>query len=173
MLESYIKSSNIIEMIEEGSSEDETMHKVLFRVVGPSEAWSRLMLTLLRAPDDDSDFMVSIRKEYYIDDANKPTFVWVLVIYGDLDEAFSEIGPLLSVAAPKKTTKRPAVPETKKSSPAVQRKTYRSEDGVRTVSKIALPFRRGNRDDTGKVKTLANHRGVGAFVSNVTTDRGL
>ena len=169
MLKEYIKSSNIIEMIEEDSNEDESMHKVTLRVTGSPKDWSGLIKEALMCPDDDSDYMLSIRKEYYISDENTPTFVWVLVIWGDLSEAFDELGPVLQ----QQVAVKPAAPAPPKPAPAakpssIKRKSYRTDDGVRVVSSVPLPFRRGNRDNPGKNKTLASPKGLGAYVSNVT-----
>jgi len=169
MLKEYIKSSNIIEMIEEDSNEDESMHKATLRVTGSPKDWSSLIKEALMCPDDDSDYMLSIRKEYYISDENTPTFVWVLVIWGNLSEAFDELGPVLQQRASTETkvVVPPAADPPAKAS-SIKRKSYRSEDGVRVVSSIPLPFRRGNRDNPGTTKTLGSPKGIGAYVSNVT-----
>jgi hypothetical protein len=158
MLREFIKSSNIIELIEEGSNEDASMYKVTLRVVG-----------------SPSDYLPSVRKEYYISDANMPTFVWVLVIWGDLEEAFGEIGPVIRLASespmidiPEKTA---PPPRKLNSTSAIRKRSHRTKDGIRTVLSIPLPFRRGNRDNPGTTRKLGSRKGIGAFVSN-TSDGG-
>lgn len=160
MLERFVKASNIIELIEESSNEDKTSHKALFRVVGSEKAWSGLMLDILRVPEDDSDFLVSVRKEYFISDENRPSFVWVLMIWGDILQALLEIGPVLQTqnSAP---LRAPA-----EVSPAPKRKGSHTKV-TEAVSTIPLPFRRGNRNDPGVTRSLSNRKGVGAFVSTI------
>lgn len=170
MLKNYIKGSNIIELVSEDTNEDSSMYKAVLRVIGKSEEWSSTIVDLLMSPDDDSDYVVSVRKEYYISEENKPTFCWVLVIWGNLFESFAELGPLLqrkSQAPPKK-----AAPKREAPKPS-NKKIYRTEDGVREVGRVRLPFKRGRRDDPGTTKTLGNRKGVGAYVSNVTSSGGL
>jgi len=175
MLREFIKSSNIIELIEEGSNEDASMYKVTLRVVGSPSSWSGLIREILLRPDDDSDYLPSVRKEYYISDANMPTFVWVLVIWGDLEEAFGEIGPVIRLASespmidiPEKTA---PPPRKLNSTSAIRKRSHRTKDGIRTVLSIPLPFRRGNRDNPGTTRKLGSRKGIGAFVSN-TSDGG-
>lgn len=170
MLKNYIKGSNIIELVSEDTNEDSSMYKAVLRVIGKSEEWSSMIVDLLMSPDDDSDYVVSVRKEYYISEENKPTFCWVLVIWGDLFESFAELGPILQrksqalvkQAAPKKETPKPS-----------NKRIYKTEDGIREVGRVKLPFKRGRRDDPGTTKTLGSRKGVGAYVSNVTSNGGL
>ena len=161
MLERYITASNIIELIEESSNDDRTSHKAIIRVVGPERAWSGLMLEVLRVPEEGSDFIVSVRKEYFLSDENKPSFVWVLMIWGDLLQAFSEVGPVLHRKTHRKS---PGGGKGGASSP----KAKGSHTVVtESVSTIPLPFRRGNRNDPGVTRSLSNRKGVGAFVSTI------
>ena len=129
-----------------------------------------MIVDLLMSPDDDSDYVVSVRKEYYISEENKPTFCWVLVIWGDLFESFAEIGPLLQKES--KSPSKNVAPKREAPKPSNKR-VYRTEDGIREVGKVNLPFKRGRRDDPGTTKTLGSRKGVGAYVSNVTSNGGL
>lgn len=175
MLKNYIKGSNIIELVDESTNEGSTQSVTTVRIVGSQKDWSKLMVELLMSPDDDSDYIVSIRKEYFISDDNHPTFVWRILTWGDLFEAAAELGPILQgfqvEPTPRSTPTAPEAAEAPRPT-AVQTKTYKTQDGTRTVSSIKLPFRRGRRDDPGTTKTLGK-RGIGAFVSNVTADGGL
>jgi hypothetical protein len=173
MLKPYIKSSNIIELIEESSNEDGTSAKALLRVVGPTEEWSRLMIELLRVPEEDSEFLLSIRKEYFISEENIPSFVWVLMIWGDLSDAAAEIGPVLQQKAVVTKVAPPVPPPAPPAASKIRTKKYRTDDGTRIVSSVPLPFRRGNRDNPGGTKTLGDRSRVGAYVSTVSTDGGL
>lgn len=182
LLHKYMKSSKVIELIEEGSNEDASMHKALVRVLGSPQDWSKLLVSILMSPDDDSDFAVSIRKEYYISEQNDPTFVWVIVIWGDLLEAAAEIGPIIQMASPAQDPVPPAkaplsraaeANRTQPPSSQLRRRTIRSDDGVRTVTTVPLPFKRGNRDNPNTTRTLGSKKGVGAYVSNVTGGEGL
>jgi hypothetical protein len=170
MLKKYMKGSNIIELVEETENEDRTAYKAILRVVGDNASWSTLMVDILRAPDEDSEFICSIRKEYYISEENSPTFCWVLAMWGHLDDAFDEVGPVIKVrrqTSPKKAPS-PAPEPTVQNKGKVTRKVSRSNDGVRVVSSIPLPFKRGSRDDPGKTKTLNDRKGVGAYVENMS-----
>ena len=171
MLKRFIKTSNIIELIEESSNEDGTSHKAVLRVTGSAGDWSALMVKILQSPDNDSEFLVSVRKEYFISDANKPSFVWVLMIWGDLLQACSEVGPViqtLTQAAQEPLIEAPARgPEKAAPTKTAHRKVYKSEDGSRVVSAIPLPFRRGQRDDPGHSRSLSSRKGVGAYVSTI------
>lgn len=171
MLKNYIKGSNIIELVSEDTNEDSSMYKAVLRVIGKSEEWSSIIVDLLMSPDDDSDYVVSVRKEYYISEENKPTFCWVLVIWGDLFESFAELGPILQRESQAPVVKQ-AAPRKEVPKPP-NKKIYRTEDGVREVGRVKLPFKRGRRDDPGTTKTLGSRKGVGAYVSNVTSNGGL
>lgn len=174
MLNPYIKGSNIIELVSEETNDDSTMYKGVLRVIGDTKAWSNLIVDVLRAPDSDSDYLTSIRKEYYISEDNQPTFCWVLVIWGDVFEAFAEIGPLLQKNVEAKPSPRtPPASAPKKAASNIKRTAYKTEDGTRTVTTVPLPFRRGSRNDPGTTKTLGARKGPGAFVSNVTSSGGL
>lgn len=171
MLKNYIKGSNIIELVSEDINEDSSMYKAVLRVIGKSEDWSPMIVDLLMSPDDDSDYVVSVRKEYYISEENKPTFCWVLVIWGELFESFAELGPILQRES--KTSANQADTRMEASPKPSNKKIYRTEDGIREVGKVKLPFKRGRRDDPGTTKTLGSRKGVGAYVSNVTSNGGL
>ncbi len=173
MLSPYIKDSNIIELVSEDTNEDSSMYKAVLRIVGDPASWSSLIVKILRTPDDDSEYLVSVRKEYYLSEENTPSFCWVLVVWGDMFEAFSELGPLLQ-------STRPTAPSVAVTSPAgpspspstLNKRVSREGDGVRTITSVPLPFKRGSRDNSGKTKTLGS-RGLGAYVSNVTSDGGI
>lgn len=177
MLKAYIKGSNIIELVSEDTNEDSSMYKAVLRVVGKTEDWSSMIVKLLMAPDEDSDYLTSVRKEYYISDENKPTFCWVLVVWGDVFEAFAEIGPIIqsatSSAKPTPPKRKVAAAPQPSTNSIITRKTFKTEDGMRVVSSVPLAFKRGRRDDPGTTKTLGKRKGVGAFVSNVTGNGGL
>jgi len=164
MLKNYIKGSNIIELVSEDSNEDATQHKAVLRIVGKTKDWSSLMVDLLMCPDDDSGYLVSVRKEFYISDENTPAFCWVLLIWGDVFEAFAELGPLLQrqTSVPRASQEPSAQADPVRSN----RKAYRTEDGMRVVTTVALPFKRGRRDDPGTTRKLGDSKGVGAYVSN-------
>jgi hypothetical protein len=175
MLKNYIKGSSVIELIEESPNEDNSYLKASIRIIGDTKDWSKLMVELLMAPDQDSDYVVSIRKEYFLSGDNRPTFMWMVLIWGDLFEAAAEIGPIIqgfSQTQEQPEVALPAEPDETPRSSLVRRSSHQTQDGVRTISSVPLPFRRGRRDDPGVTKTLGK-RGVGAYVSNVTADGGL
>ena len=164
MLSDYVKSSNIIELISEETSEDGVTHKALIRV-GNFEFWHKLIVELLNVPDEDSEYGISIRKEFFLGEEGAPTFVWVLLLWGVLEEAAAEIGPVLSVSTTEIST-----PQKINGSQQTQRNEGRVvvvNDGMRTVTRIPLPHRRGRRDDPGVTKTLGSRK-LGAFVSTIS-----
>ena len=180
MLKNYIKGSNIIELVEESKNEDATSYKAILRVTGDPAAWSSIIVEILMAPDEDSEYLTSVRKEYYISEDNSPTFCWVLIVWGDLFQAFAEIGPILQQSGPSEAVSvkepksvDPPVVHTQKRPSSVVKRIHRTEDGNRIVGTVPLPFKRGSRDNPGTTRTLGKKKGVGAYVSNVTSDGGL
>ena len=171
MLTGLIKDSNIVEIVFEESNEDGDSHKVLLRVLN-NKAWGRCVLLMLRTQEEDVDFGVSVRKEYYLDEGS-PEFIWVVLLWGELDEACEEIAPILNkrVGPP---APPPSVSVAAESVPSrVRKRTYNTEDGPRTINTIALPHSRGRRDiDPDTVKRVGTP-GKGATVTSVRDAGGI
>ena len=170
MLAETVKSSNIIEAITEESAEDGSSHKLLFRVLN-KKRWSKLLVSIIKLAQDEEDFGISVRKEYFFDEA--PTFVWVLLVWGDLDSAVEFLSPHLS--------KRAGPPKPPPSVSVVKAPRHRTEmrtadDGTRyEVTTLPLPFRRANRNTKSPDEVRrwgASTRGRGATVGTPTIAGG-
>jgi hypothetical protein len=168
MFKSYCSRSNYIELISEETDDSGTQHKVLFRVTNQS-AWSTALVDLLRFAEDEEDYLVSVRKEYLLKDGS-PTFMWVLIVYGNLDAAATDLGPFLCARI--QTPARPSTTAIVEEPPPAPTQTYIKErrimtdDGVRVIKEVPLAFRRGARDrpSAGTVKRFGDSR-KGAFVT--------
>jgi len=170
MLSEAVKSSNIIETIAEESAEDSSSHKLLFRVLN-KKRWSKLLVSIIKLAQEEEDFGISVRKEYFFDEA--PTFVWVLLVWGDLDSAVDFLGPHLSKrAGPPKPPPSVSVV----SAPRNRTELRTADDGSRyEVTTVPLPFRKANRNTRSPDEVRrwgAPTRGLGATVGAPTIAGG-
>lgn len=89
MIEEKIGASGFLEVasreVEEGSS------KLLLRVRDP-RAWERLLGRLLRGARGQEDFGLAVNKSYFLDDAGELVYCWVVLTWGDLEEADAFLG---------------------------------------------------------------------------------
>ena len=167
MFQETTKHSHIIKILSEESSEEGDTHKLCVRVLNQSK-WEDMMYKILVASDEKEDFGVSIRKEFYLNEDKKPSFIWSILLWGDLDSSVDELTPIFS--------KRGAPPPPPKSlgvSVPVSRsapvKAQVSADGTIT-KKVALPHKRGSRNkDPNTVIRIGDnsHKGIRATVSNL------
>ena len=67
--------------------------------VKDEKAWERRLVALLKtAKAEDSPFDVAINKSYFLSDAGKPTYAWVLLVFGDFNAAENTLQQLLQQA---------------------------------------------------------------------------
>lgn len=170
MFDRYISRSKSLELIEEESSEDGVAHKVTFRVTD-LHAWNTQLIQILEFADTEEDYVLSIRKEYFLREG-KPAFVWNMMVWGDYASAAQDLGPFLLVTPAKKqgrmktakTTELVVDPtSTGRRSIMSVRKHVTDEGKEWTSKKVRLPHRRGGRDDPGTTKKMGDKR-RGAFV---------
>ena len=162
MFATQIERSSVVSLISEETSEDEASHKVLLRVAD-MRRWGKIVVSLLKAPEESGDepsFGVSIRKEYYLDESGSPTFCWVLLFWGDLEDAAEVCGPLLSksfapppppagaVAAAPSASRMVASP--------IQKRTVMYEDGTeRELTVVPLGGHAAERNAKGRSRRRA------------------
>lgn len=150
MFETYFQKT-CVELIQEERNPDSPSIKVLFRVLN-NDAWGAVLLRLLQEADGEDEYVIAVRKEYYLE-AGVPKFVWNLTVWGESWEAVEDaaiaLGAVISNSAlthstavaappppPPKTVE--VVPEGPVSILAVSR--INSADGPRTITKVPLPF---------------------------------
>jgi len=157
-------NTETIEIVHEEPDEGGDSYKVLLKV-SDRKTWSKCVVQMLEA-QEGAEFGVSVRKEYYLHEG-APSYIWVLLIWGDLEDAQLELLPILNYKAPAKTngTAVKAVPPT--TSSQIKRKVYQTADGPRAITTVALPHYRGPRTaDPGTVKKMGQ-KGFGATVTNL------
>lgn len=174
MLKSYFKRSNYIELISEQRDDLNSQYKAYFRVTD-NNAWGSALVDILRFVEDE-DYILSVRKEYFLREG-QPAFAWVMIFTGPLDSIAEDVGPML--CDPNKKS-RPAAPTSapvsaKRSdievvppinSPILAERTVQSDDGLRVIKKVRLPFSRGVRDMPAQETTKKfGDKGLGVFVT--------
>lgn len=96
MFAEHVAKSNILEFIEEETSEEGT-HKLLVRVLD-TKRWGKMVVDAFKLTSEQETFGLSIRKEYYWAD-DSVAFCWVILLWGDLDDAVDALSPMLAKAA--------------------------------------------------------------------------
>ena len=160
MFATQIERSSVVTLVREETNEDENSHKVLLRVTD-MRRWGKIVVSLLKAPEEAADepsFGVSVRKEYYLDEDGSPTFCWVLLFWGDLEDAVEVCGPMLSKSfapPPPPAGTVAAAPAAKKAS-SIQKRTVMSEDGTeRVLTVVPLGGHATDRNAKGKSRRRA------------------
>lgn len=179
-------NSEVFEVIDEIVDESKTSLKLFLRI-RDKKTWSKIVLDLLYAQDDEENFSAAVRKEYYLHpETNRPTFCWTILVWGDLEEAAGLILPPLQQSLkvkrqaqkedsppPTPVEVRAAVPGRKLS--VIQGRSKAAAPGgeSRIITSVMLPHRAKNRNahPQGKTKKLGQ-RGKGAFVETIGGDGG-
>jgi hypothetical protein len=177
MFAEIISASNVIELIEEETADGGQSHKVLFRVLD-KKRWAGLLTLMFRECQEEEGFGLSVRIEYFWDQEHDAlTFCWVLLVWGDLEDALDTLTPHLSKKAgpPKPPPSIETVSVLKGSNQVIiSRSAESTSDGnVRQKTVIALPHRSApvrNRK-LNKTKKIGD-RGRGAFVEGISGDDG-
>jgi hypothetical protein len=145
---------------------------------GMDRRWIAMMRDLLREGADDDDFDLEPHKSFYWDEnAQGLRYVWVLLVWGDLEGAQQILGPILERAfnapAPAKP-KKPAPPPPVKKSNLVVQERY-TADGSRVTRTLApIPHAKAGRyggdpheviglESPKKFKAVAQGRGEAGF----------
>lgn len=156
MFTSQIENSSVVSLISEETSENGGSHKVLLRVTD-MRRWNKMVVALLKAPEasaDEPSFGVSIRKEYYLDEGGSPTFCWVLLFWGDIEDAVEFCGPLLGKSyapPPPPAGAVVAAPSAKRQAIPLQKRRVTSEDGTeRVLTVVPLGGHVAERNTKGK-----------------------
>jgi len=142
-----------------------------------AEAWGSVLVNLLQFADEEDEYVVSVRKEYFLKDG-KPSFLWNMMVWGNYETASVDLGPLMMGARSAKKTPS-ALPSVVPESPRpvetenaqnyiISVKTVMADDGPRQIKKVPLPFRRGLRKNPGDVTKKMGDNGLGAYVDGVT-----
>jgi hypothetical protein len=148
MISELINDLDYLSLNYDEVGEDGDSYKAVVRVKD-KHAWSALVQDLLLDADEEDEFGVSIRKEYYLHpDTKKPQFCWVILVWGNLEEAFSAMEASLKKRRGKvKPPKGVSVVDPRRmgqNPPAEPRPRVEQEVSVTVVSKEAQasdPFR--------------------------------
>jgi hypothetical protein len=140
-----------IELIREEKNPESPSIKVLFRVLN-NEVWGAVLLRLLQEADGEDEYVVAVRKEYYLE-AQAPKFVWNLTIWGETWEAVEDaviaLGTIVFNSSLTRSTVAAAPPpspppKTQEVAPEpmsiLNVSQINSADGPRTITKVPLPF---------------------------------
>ena len=165
-----IKESSVISLVSEEVNDEEGTYIGVLRVHN-EQKWLKYIQKLLLKSAEDEEYGVSVRKEFTLSEENKPSYSWVLILWGDLEQAETSLSPILA--------KRGAPPRPPKSlgvttAPTKSVTTHTRNVGgtIESVGTVPLPFKRGTRDgnpdETVKVsKGGSSRRGVRATVSTI------
>lgn len=178
MFAEVIENSNILQLIEEESSEDGQSHKLLLRVTN-SKGWGKMVPQLFQESKEEESFGISVRKEYFWDEEDEVvSFCWVVFLWGDIEDAFDILSPLLA-----KRTGPPPAPASVTAVQSLSSRTHRiivdrqtklDEKGrPKTETTVRLPHRSGKPRNSklDKNKKLGD-KGRGAFVEGIDGDSG-
>ena len=147
----------------------DTLTKLIVRVAEKTR-WGKFVVSALRAANESGEFGVSIRKEYYLDDDGKPTFSWLVILWGDLEVGLRELQEVRAICEPKKMKALEAadtpVHTTGKVVTHIRSRITTGEDGdsrreIRTIplkhvrtSDRNMPGRKGGFAERGIINTM-------------------
>lgn len=177
MLAEHIGKSNIIELVEDELDEESQVYRATIKVLPDmGKRWIKMMTAVLKEAADEDGFDIEPHKSYYWREGSV-RFVWVLLVWGDLETAKEAIGDLFET----RYEPKPAPPKAKdpRMRPTGRSTLSRSEktlaDGtveVRTSAKVA--HAKGGRydgdphevvglGDRGRFKARTSGRGEAGF----------
>lgn len=200
MFEEYFKKSNVIELItEEFDGEYDPKEdsvgtvSLTFRLLkGMQKPWLVMLKNLLQEAKDEESFDLEPRKSYYIaeeEDGGGLRFVWVLLIWGDLEMASAAISDILEtvyvspaaravVRASGAPTMRPTTPGKARTHHLSSRTELTDEGRERVVTKTKLPHAGSTRykgDPNKRISMEDRHskkRGQINATTSGCTDKG-
>ena len=159
------KDSAIITIVDEELSESGESYRIVVRVLNELK-WKKMIHNLLTASHESESFGLTVRQEFYLNDQSKPSFVWSILLLGDLDDAPEYLNPIFS-----KRGAPPAPPASLGISTPVARTApaRRTADGS-VIKEVPLPFKRPASEDKDKVVNVMRDSGsdkkIRAFVDN-------
>ena len=174
MFAEVLSESVIVEPIKETEAEDGSHVKLELRVKD-RKRWSKMMTELLVGNIDEEDYGISINKAYWADpEKEKIVYCWVLIVWGDLNQAIADLAPILS-----KKTAKPAPPPMEATMPEGQVagativRRRRLRQGGRAVD-IRLPHRTPRLGHGGRTKKASDigRRGQWGFAQAIGGDDG-
>ena len=166
MYKEITSNSNIISVVSEEESETGETYRIVLRVLNDSK-WRKVIHKLLAASAEEETFGISVRQEFYLNEEQKPAFVWSILLWGELEEAFSTLKPILS--------KRGGPPAPPKSlgiaAPVTRARSYVKNDGS-VVKEVPLAPHPGekviDKDEVVRVRgSTASKTANRAFVEKV------
>ena len=172
MFSEAISTSNIIEVINEEPSD--TSVKIMLRVKD-KKRWAKMMQRMLLDNLEVDNYGVAVNKSYWVvEDTKQLSFCWVLIIWGNLEEALADLTPELSKkSGPKKPPPGINPIITGKDSgmaTILDRRTSGMDEGVRkSATVIKLPHRSAVRNNKiNKTKKVGdNKRGRYAYAESI------
>jgi hypothetical protein len=160
------RESRILSILSETVGDDGA-YTASIRVISQPK-WDKMIVSILKAAHESEDFGSIIRKEFYLNDEGVPSYIWSLLLWGDLDVALKTLSPILE-----KKGAPPAPPPSISTSVPITKPSlnmYKRKDGSEEVV-VPLPHRRGSRAvDTSEVVKVgggSKKKRVRAFVSNI------
>jgi hypothetical protein len=103
----WMKGINGLELIKVEEDPEGNYQRVMLRVKD-EKAWERRLVRILRAADgEDAAFSVAINKSFFLNEKKKPTFAWVLLVFGDFDEAEKVLRELITATSVAKQEAEP------------------------------------------------------------------
>ena len=131
--------------------------------------WKKIIQQLLMASVEAEDFGVVVKQEFYVNEDQKPAFVWSLSLWGDLEVASTYVLPILN----KRGAPPPPPPSLGVSAPArpsvVPDRQYKSDSGS-VYTEVALPFKRNQSEKSDEAINARSPRSGNkprAFVEGV------
>jgi len=183
MFTEVLKGSNVVAVIKEVVAEDGSSVKLELRALD-KKAWAKMMTKLLIDNIGEEEFGLAINKSYWADEeSQKILYCWVVIIWGDLEQAVRDLTPFLAELAQKQT--KPAPPsemtmvtteDQRRGHTIVDRRPLRGGDGsvkgYATV--IRLPHRspRTGHNGTTKKPSDIGKRGKWGFAQAVGDEGG-
>ena len=162
---SLTESSSIITVTHEEFSEAKDSYKVVLRVLNPTK-WKPIIHKILLKSHEEETFGVSVRQEFYLNADSNPSYVWSMLLWGDVAEGRKALTPILE--------RRGAPPPPPKNLGISAPVSYDSSKAVRSdgsiVTTVPLPHKRGSRDgDTNEVIKIGEprKRKIAAVVKNI------
>jgi hypothetical protein len=179
MFADAIENSNVLQLLDEEGSEDGQSYKIMLRVLN-QKRWGKMVVRIFHEANEEETFGVSVRKEYYWNEEKEAvTFCWVILLWGDVEDAFDVLAPLLAKRAgpppaPSSVSTVQRVAQGTGNRVILDRRTKLDEKGLpKTETTVRLPHRSTKPRNAKLAKTKKiGDKGRGAFVEGIDGDAG-
>ena len=105
----WMKGINGLELIKVEEDPVGNFQRVMLRVKEELE-WERRLVKILRAAEkEEAAFDVAINKSFFLSEQKKPTFAWVLLVFGDFDDAEKALKEIISATTANEAEPPPLV----------------------------------------------------------------